>query len=98
MRSGFKAGNISQHYDFWKQITSDPWVLQTVKGLHIDLLQEPGQLSEPPPFRLSQQKKDLLDVEIAKLVDKGVWKILFLPLGNLFLMFFLCQNLIISTV
>ena len=37
----FRAGNIASHYQKWKCITSDPYVLSAVKGFDLDFENEP---------------------------------------------------------
>ena len=32
-----KAGEISEHINNWKGLTSDKWIMQTVKGVHIEI-------------------------------------------------------------
>ena len=32
-----KAGEISEHINNWKGLTSDKWIMQTVKGAHIEI-------------------------------------------------------------
>ena len=30
------AGNLLHNLDVWRKITSDPWVLETVSGYHLE--------------------------------------------------------------
>ena len=43
----FKAGNISNYYSKWMELTSDPEVLQTVKGQLIEFTTTPYQHQAP---------------------------------------------------
>ena len=65
------AGNLLHNLDVWRKITSDPWVLETVSGYHLEFDSLPVQsvLPRPPPF--SEREKQLIDEEIAKLLTKG---------------------------
>ena len=65
------AGNLLHNVDVWRKITSDPWVLETVSGYHLEFHTLPVQsvLPRPPPF--SEREKQLIDDEITKLLTKG---------------------------
>ena len=65
------AGNLMHNLDVWRKITSDPWVLETVSGYHLEFDTLPVQsvLPRPPPF--SEREKQLIDEEITKLLTKG---------------------------
>ena len=32
-----KAGGISKHINNWKGLTSDKWILKTIRGAHIEI-------------------------------------------------------------
>ena len=55
----------------WRQITSDPWVLESIAGYHLEFESEPVQycLPKAPPFNPMEIK--LIDNEVIKLIDKG---------------------------
>ena len=65
------AGNLLHNLDVCRKITSDPWVLETVSGYHLEFNTLPVQsvLPRPPPF--SEREKQLIDEEITKLLTKG---------------------------
>ena len=65
------AGNLLHNLEVWRRITSDPWVLETVSGYHLEFNTLPVQsvLPRPPPF--SEREKQLIDEEITKLLTKG---------------------------
>ena len=73
-KSCFKAGQIADHLYVWKQITHDPWVLSVVRGFELPFLAVPVQLKELVRYKLSDFEKQAADVEIDKLLDKGVLK------------------------
>ena len=64
------AGNLLHNLEVWRKITSDPWVLETVSGYHLQFntLFVQSVLPRPPPF--SEREKQLLD-EITKLLTNG---------------------------
>jgi len=82
------AGNLLNNLDVWRKITSDPWVLETVSGYHLEFntLTVQSVLPRPPPF--SEREKQLIDEEIIKLLTKGaIRKVSSCPM-NLFQIFF----------
>ena len=70
--SVFMAGQISQFVYNWKGITHDPWILHIVQGFNLPFLSVPIQLKEPNAYRLSEIEKQAADLEIEKLIQKGV--------------------------
>ena len=68
----FQAGNIRQFLENWIKFTSDPEILDMVKGLHIDFdcleHRDPVGL----PYNLSVQESLVIDEEVEKLLAKGV--------------------------
>jgi hypothetical protein len=47
--NNFQGGQVSQCLYFWKQLTSDKTILQTVSGEFIDFMGDPpAQTSHPP--------------------------------------------------
>lgn len=63
----FQSGQIAKHAAKWQELTSNPEVLDSVHGLHIDFSTEPNQ-TYPCQTTLSAE----VDKEIAKLLTKGV--------------------------
>ena len=70
--SVFKAGQISQFVYKWKEITHDPWIIHIVQGFNLPFNSIPIQLNEPTAYRLSEVEKQAADLEIDKLIQKGV--------------------------
>ena len=65
------GGSLEKHAANWEGITSDPWVLQTTKGYHLELTELPRQSRDPFWPKFSQVQRRQLDVEIQKLLNKG---------------------------
>ena len=65
------AGNLLHNLDVWRKITSDPWVLETVSGYHLEFNALPVQLVLPRPPPFSEREKQLIDEEFTKLLTKG---------------------------
>ena len=65
-----QAGQLGHFISKWMMITQDPWVLQTIQGHHIELMNPPVQHSSPgmPSLSPSQQKE--LDQEMEELLSK----------------------------
>ena len=56
----------------WKDITADPWILNSLLGIEIPFTDTPRQNSVPFPFRLSKSEKEAVDSEIDKFLDKRI--------------------------
>ena len=70
--NSFRAGQIANYYNQWKLLTSDPEILDIVRGAHIDLEQLPVQKSPPKSNNFIDCESKLIDIEINKLLSKGV--------------------------
>lgn len=68
----FTAGKIALHLVNWKKLTSDPWVLNAVKGIDICFEEKPRQYSQPKPIKFSETEIHFIDKEIEKLLQKNV--------------------------
>ena len=68
------AGNLQYHIENWRKLTSDPWILETVTGYHLEFDSIPKQtgIPKPPPF--GGFEKQLIDDEIVTLKSKGASK------------------------
>ena len=70
----FKAGQVKEHLFNWNQITSDPEVLQNIPGAKIPFVREPQLDKIPSNPKFSSQQQEIIDLEIDKLLKKGVIK------------------------
>ena len=62
--------NYSQH---WELLTNDPVILDAIKHYHIEFeLDDPIQTKEPHNIRCSSNEKNIISMEISKLLSKGV--------------------------
>ena len=66
------AGRIKHHLEQWGKLTSDPHILNIVRGCKIEFDQPPYQWQPPSQPQFSPNKAETVDNEIAKLVLKGV--------------------------
>ena len=67
-----QGGQVSQCLHFWKQLTSDRTILQTVSGEFIDFITDPPAQTSHPPNSISKGHIELLDNKIKNLVSKNV--------------------------
>ena len=65
------AGNLVNFAENWRQITSDPWILQCVEGYHLEFESEPCQPVLPSQANFSKGQRQATDKEVLKLLEKG---------------------------
>ena len=65
------AGNLANHIANWRGITTDPWILEAVKGYRLELASQPYQLFTPSPINFSDSESAVVQSEIQTLLDKG---------------------------
>ena len=68
----FKAGRIKAYLLNWGKFTSDPHILNKVKGCKIEFDQLPHQRQPPCQHQLSHKEAKTISAEIEKSVLKGV--------------------------
>ena len=68
----FTGGQIANYRGAWSQISSDPWLLNSIQGVEIPFFQIPVQLKEPRPYNLSEEEKLAVDQEIDKFLQKEI--------------------------
>ena len=64
------GGRLRYFLSAWKEITSDITVLQMVRGMHLDLLAPPSQVSFPPEIIFKQDEVAAATEHIQQLIDK----------------------------
>ena len=65
------AGNLANFAENWRQITSDPWILQCVEGYQLDFESEPCQPVLPSQANFSKGQRQAFDKGVLKLLEKG---------------------------
>ena len=55
----------------WELITQDPWVLATIQGHRLELIEKPTQGIAPENFHLPQELERSMAEELSKLLEKG---------------------------
>ena len=85
-----QAGSLSGNLPKWREFTSDPWILQTVSGYHLEFETTPHQVNLPKFPKFTKRETALIESEIKKLVSKGaVTEVPLLVMMNSFLQSFL---------
>ena len=64
------GGRLRIFYHRWAKLTSDPAILDTVKGMHIDLDDVPTQTSYPRQIIVSPQEQQAASEHLQTLLDK----------------------------
>ena len=70
--NNFRGGKIARYEHEWRQLTSDPWILETVRGYNIELDSVPVQHNVPGPLHLKHDEQLALDSEISEFIRMGV--------------------------
>ena len=68
----WQAGQLAYYKNSWKQITSDPWIIQTIMGVNIEFTSKPFQATVPCENTFSKAESEAVDLEVHKLLQKGV--------------------------
>lgn len=68
----FVAGKTARYRDQWCMITSDKWVLKTVCGYKVELIQQPVQEIIPSPIKFSNLEEETINSEISAFLHKGI--------------------------
>ena len=66
-----QAGGLSGNLPKWREFTSDPWILQSVSGYHLEFETTPHQVNLPKFPKFTKREADLIESEIKKLISKG---------------------------
>ena len=69
-----KAGGISEHINNWKGLTSDKWILKTVRGAQIEDLDSVTLSGFSGETLLTPTEKTLFRIEIKRLLEKKCFK------------------------
>lgn len=66
------AGRLAQFATAWKELTSDNFVLDIALHCHLEMVDIPVQKFIPPEINMSDSEMNVVDEELAKLLEKGV--------------------------
>ena len=68
----FVGGKISHFLDRWRKLTSDPWILDIIKGYKIEFKTLPRQRSQPKQLVFSVEENNFVQQELQKFLKKGI--------------------------
>ena len=68
----FVAGGTQYHINAWLTLTRDPFEINNIKGVKIDLHELPHQEAVPEAFCMSKSKKDLITNVVKEHLEKGI--------------------------
>ena len=74
-QTSFRAGSIAYHLEYWKSLTSDPTILNMVRGITFDFIESPQQRFIPAELNFNTKEQQFLDSKIQELLDSGVVQI-----------------------
>ena len=65
------VGKLATKVDEWSKITTDPWILESVRAYHLEFKAKPIQISPPLQPSRSESECKLIQREIDSLLLKG---------------------------
>ena len=68
----FKADRLKSCFQFWKTITSEPEVLETVRGLKIELVEPVNQSFVPPQIKFGKEENEKIEKELSNMVNSEI--------------------------
>ena len=68
----FRGGQLSDHIEFWKSLTSDKNIHSLVSGTHIEIDEQNLETHYNAPYDFAREKINKIDIELEKLMKKGV--------------------------
>ena len=71
------AGNLRNFQENWTKITSDPIILNHIRGYKLEFVKDtpPFQFFRPRPLEFSLKEQEVIKNELMKFLDKGVIEI-----------------------
>ena len=72
MDSSHIGSRLQNYFSYWQSVTSDPYVLQCIKGAKLPFVQKPpSQFGDPPQFKMSTEQFKFVENELKKLENNG---------------------------
>ena len=67
------GGQVRNHLEFWKTITSDKYILSLIKGVKVPFIHGklPRQKFVPPELKMSSEEMKFVDVHLSQLIEEG---------------------------
>ena len=66
------GGKLKFFSEQWEKLTSDKFILQTIKGYKIELDDKPNQTFIPTPIDFNESEKGKISVEVEKFLNKDI--------------------------
>ena len=70
--NNYRPGNISNYYEYWISITSDKKILGIVENILLLSFDKAQPSKGPFEFSRTKAETDVLEIEVEKLLEKGV--------------------------
>ena len=69
----FRGGKIKSSIVLWKELSSDPWIVNTVQGKNLFSFHDfPSQQCLPPPLHFSQKDKQAVDAAMVSFLQQHI--------------------------
>ena len=66
------GGKYPIFLDRWQKLTSDPWILDIIKGYKIEFETLPRQRSQPKQLVFTAEENNFVQQEMQKVLEKGI--------------------------
>jgi len=70
--NNFCGGKTRFAFKEWCQLTSDTDILNWIKGIKLDFVNNVVQDKGPPPIHFSDSEREKMNVQIVRMLDKGI--------------------------
>jgi len=68
----FRAGKTGDNIAMWETMTTDQWILNTIKGYSVEITSTPKQVHVPSPFAFSEKERKLIASELDRFLECGI--------------------------
>lgn len=68
----FRAGKTADKIQIWETITSDQWIINTIRGCTLELTNIPIQTKIPKPLKFSAEETDKIATELKRFLACGI--------------------------
>ena len=66
----FTSGRVSECVEYWRSLTSDPWVLEAITGYRLPFVSFPNPSWVPAPIIMPPDQCKIMDEEVKTLLEK----------------------------
>jgi len=68
----FCGGKTRMYFTEWCKVTSDKDLLNWIRGIKLDFINDVQQEKNPPPIHFSETEKEKMNVQILRMLDKDI--------------------------